>query len=127
MIKRKAAASFTEITLEEMARYLKRAFHSLKPSENVNRGEVVYDLNLSDRVAVRVYTSVHRGREQAADVGADAIRIQMVSTKLNRPLKTGKAPIVKRTQGWKDNLRERVEDEIESYYEKEGYWEGRAG
>jgi hypothetical protein len=36
-----------------------------------------------------------------------------------RPLKPGKAPIVKRTQGWKDNLRERVEDEIEDYDSQE--------
>lgn len=126
-MKRIGAATFTEISLTEMARYLKRAFHSLNPSEGLNRGEVVYELHLSDKVAVRVYTSVHKGSEQAADVGADAIRIQLVSTKLNRPLKSGKAPIVKRTQNWKDNLRERVEDEIESYYDKEGYWESRAG
>jgi hypothetical protein len=110
-----------------MERYLKRAFHALKPSKGDFRGEITFELHLSDNVAVRVMSSVHRGREQAAGVGADAIRIQLVSTKLNRPLKTGKAPIVKRTQGWKDNLRERVEDEIESYYEKQGYWDGRAG
>lgn len=126
-MKRSGAATFTEVSLQEMETYLKRAFHSLKPSEGLFRGEITYELHLSDNVAVRVMTSVHRGREQAAGVGADAIRVQLVSTKLNRPLKSGKAPIVKRTQGWKNNLRERIEDEVSDYYEREEYWEGRAG
>lgn len=121
------AATFTEITLTEIEKYLKRAYHSLKPHQNSARGEIFYDLNLSDKVAIRVWTSIHKGQETAADVGADAIRVQLVTTKKNHPLKSGKAPIVKRTQGWRDNLRERVEDEMSDYYEKEAYWEGRAG
>lgn len=120
------AATFTEITLPEIEKYLKRAFHALKPTQGVNRGEIYMDLNLSDKVAIRVMTSVHKGQQSAADVGSDAIRILLVSTAKNRPLKSGKAPIVKRTQGWKDNLRERVEDEMEDYYDREGYWESRA-
>jgi hypothetical protein len=126
-MKRSGAATFTEISLDEIRKYMKRAFHSLSPTDGFYKGEITVELHLSDKVAVRVLTSVHRGREQAAGVGSDAIRIQLISTKLDRPLKAGKAPIVKRTQNWKDNLRERIEDEIESYYEREGYWEVRAG
>jgi len=120
------AATYTEITLPEIEKYLKRAFHSLRPTQNAARGEVYFDLNLSDKVAIRVWTSIHKGQQSAADVGADAIRIQLVTIKKDRPLKSGKAPIVKRTQGWKDNLRERVEDEMEDYYDREEYWESRA-
>lgn len=120
------AAQFTQITLQEMDTYLKRAFRAMRPAPGLNRGEVYYDLSLSDKVAIRVYTSIHRGQESAAGRGADAIRIGLVSKRLNRPLKSGKMPIVKRTGGWKTNLQARIEDEIESYHDREEYWEGRA-
>jgi hypothetical protein len=106
------AAQFTEVTLEDMRTFLKRAFHALEPQkEEVNRGEIVISLPLSERVAIKVFTSVHKGAEQAAGVGDDAIRVGIYRD--GRPLKSGKWPIVKRTQGWKDNLRERVEDMLE--------------
>jgi hypothetical protein len=125
-MKRTGAATYTEISLVEIEKYLKRAFHSLKPTADLSKGEVYYDLHISDKVAIRVWTSIAKGSETAAGVGADAIRVQLVTTSKNRPLKTGKAPIVKRTQGWRDNLRERVEDELSDYYSQEDYWEARA-
>ena len=64
-----------------------------------------------ERVAIKVFTSIRHGSEQAAGVGDDAIRVGLYRD--GRPLKSGKWPIVKRTQGWKDNLRERVEDMME--------------
>jgi hypothetical protein len=39
----------------------------------------------------------------------------------------GKAPIVKRTQGWRNSLQKQIEQAIETYDEKESYWEERAG
>ncbi len=108
------AAQYQEVSLDEMRTFLKRAFHALSPLKEENvRGETVINLPLSNRVAIKVFTSIAAGREQAAGVGADAIRVGIYRD--GRPLKSGKWPIVKRTQGWKDNLRERVEDMMEKY------------
>ena len=121
------AATFTPITLSEIAKTLTRSFRILRPKPGpVVRGELTYDVPLSDKVVVRVFTSVHQGGDAGADVGTDAIRIGLMSSKSGRPLKAGKMPIVKRTQGWAINLRERVEDEMADYDEKESYWESRA-
>lgn len=120
------AAKFTEVTLEDMDRFLKRGFRALRPKASKERGEVYYDLHLSSNVVIRVWTSIGASSGAGADVGADAIRVQLYGKGSNRPLKKGKAPIVKRTQGWKDNLQDRIEDEIESYEDKESYWESRA-
>lgn len=121
------AATYTPVSLDEIEQFLKRAFRVLKPHMGPNvRGEATIDLNLSDSVIVRVYTSVAYGGSSAAGVGSDAIRVGLYSAKLNRPLKSGKLLIVKRTQGWRDNLRERIEDEVADYDAREDYWESRA-
>jgi len=118
------AATYTEITLQEMETFLTRAFHALHPKKSKMRGEVVYDLHLSDTTGIRVWTSIS-GMDQdlqggsAAGVGQDAIRVQLYSFTRNKPLMPGKAPIVKRTQGWRDSLRERIEDDMERYSDKE--------
>lgn len=121
------AARYTEVTLEEIERFLKRGFRVLRPKEGTDRGEVYYDLFLSPHVAIRVWTSIAKGREQAAGVGQDAIRVQLRGVKTNRPLMKGKAAIVKRTQNWRNSLQNRVEDLIEAYEDREDYWEARAG
>ena len=111
---KQSAATFTDIGIEDIRKFLKGAFHALEPHESTTTsGEVTIDLALSDDVAIKVFTSVHVGREQAAGVGADAIRVGLY--RRGRPLKSGSWPIVKRTQGWKENLRERVEDMMEVY------------
>lgn len=124
--KKAMAAQFTPVTAEDMARFLFRSFRAMTPRKGLDRGEMYYDLMLSPKVAVRVWTSIRTGAEVVRDVGEDAIRIQLVSASSGRKLKSGKSPIVKRTQGWRDNLQDRIEDEIESYHDKEDYWEGRA-
>lgn len=120
------AATFTEISLEEMEKFLKRGFRILRPKKSTERGEIYFDLSLSPNVVVRVWTSIGASNSSAADAGADAIRVQLMSAKTRRPLMKGKAPIVKRTQGWKANLQERIEDLIETYEDKDEYWESRA-
>lgn len=119
------AAQYTKITLEEMAAFLKRGFRALKPKMSANRGEIVFDLYLSEKAGIRVWTSIAAGREEGAGLGEDAIRIQFYNFGQNRPLIPGKAPIVKRTQNWRDSLKDRIEDYIELYDDKEGYWESR--
>jgi hypothetical protein len=120
------AVQFTNVTQAEMDKFLTRAFRALTPRRSTHRGEIYYDLLLSSLVAVRVWTSIRDGASQGAGIGEDAIRIQLYSIRSQRPLKSGKAPIVKRTQNWRDNLQDRIEAEMEDYHDREGYWEGRA-
>jgi hypothetical protein len=109
------AATYTEVTLVEMETFLSRAFHALHPKKGVIRGEVTIDLHLSPNVGVRVWTSIAERGTSGAGVGEDAIRVQLYNFSRQKPLKPGKAPIVKRTQGWRDSLREKIEAEIEAY------------
>lgn len=118
-MKRQAmAAQYTEVTLDDMRKFIKRAFHALAPQrEEFSRGEIVISLTLSDRATIKVFTSVMQGAETAVGVGSDAIRVGLYRD--NRPLKSGKWPIVKRTQNWRDNLCERIEDMLEKYHDLE--------
>lgn len=107
------AAQYTEITLDEMKAFLARAFHALEPQrQSMARDEVVIELPLSAIAYISVFTSMNRNG-QAASVGADAIRVGLYRN--GRPLQSGKLPIVKRTQGWKDNLRDKIEIALEAY------------
>lgn len=113
------AATYTAVTLEEIETFLRRAFRALKPKKDSERGEIVFWLNLSQNAGIKVMTSIsHRG-DTGAGVGEDAIRVILYSFKKGRPLISGKAPIVKRTQGWRDSLKDRIENAIEMYESKE--------
>ena len=108
------AAKFTDVTLDDMSTFLRRAFHALEPQRQHNiRGEIAIELPLSEKASIMVYTSISQGGQSGAGVGSDAIRVGLYRG--GRPLQSGKLPIVKRTQGWKDNLRERIEDAMEKY------------
>lgn len=126
MKKKGMAAQFTDVTLEDMDKFLKRGFRALRPAKGV-KGEVYYDLKLGDNVGVRVWTSVKPHSGMGAGVGDDAIRVQLVSLKDQGPLEKGKAPIVKRTQGWRNSLQSKIEEFIEKYDDNEDFWENWAG
>lgn len=118
------AARYTEVTLEDMERFLKRAYRVLRPKKGEQRGEVYYDLNLSDgKIFVRVWTSIRPRSGTGAGVGEDAIRVTMI-TRNGKPLMP-KGKIVKRTQNWRNNLQSRIEELIETYESKTGYWKDR--
>lgn len=122
------AATFTEITAEDMEKFLKRGFRALRPKKALKNGEVVYDLNLSENVAIRIYTTIRPNSGLGAGKGSDSIKILLWGPKTQRPLTAGKAaPIVKRTEGWRNSLQNRIEDMMELYEEKEPYWEGKGG
>lgn len=109
------AATYTVVTLEEMERFLRRAYRALKPTKAIVNREVVFDLHLDSTIGVRVWTSIGASGGQGADVGEDAIRIQYFHFGRGKPLTAGKAPIVKRTQNWRDSLTDRIEDVMERY------------
>lgn len=119
------AAQYTEISLDDMETFLKRGFRALRPKQGVQKGEYYYDLKLSDHVVIRVWTSIQRGSQSGAGVGQDAIRVQLIGIQVDRPLMKGKAPIVKRTQGWKNSLQGKIEDMLEEYEGKADYWDAR--
>jgi len=119
------AAQYTEISLEEMETFLKRAFRALRPKQGVYRNTYYFDLKLSDSVAIRVWSSIKRHSQSGADVGESSIKILLVSAQMGRPLMKDKSPIVKRTQGWKNSLQGKIEDMMETYEDKPDYWDSR--
>jgi hypothetical protein len=122
------AAQFTSISIQDMQQFLGRSFRAMHPTAHNLRGEVVIDLALNDEktIGIRVWTSIPAGGTQGADVGTDAIRVQFFNFHGNHPLERGKAPIVKRTQNWRENLKDRIGDIMEKYQDQEEYWEARA-
>jgi hypothetical protein len=119
-----AGDRYVEVTLDDMERFLKRAFRALKPKRGESRGEVYYDLNLSDgEVLIRVWTSIRPHSQAGAGVGEDAIRVTMI-TKGGKPLMP-KGKIVMRTKNWKNALQDRIEDLHEVYEDKAEYWKNR--
>jgi len=117
------AAQYIEITLEEMEKFLKRGFRALRPKQGQQRGEIYFDLHLGQFVGIRVWSSIRPHSGTGAEVGADAIRVQLISLKDQGPLEKGKAPIVKRTQGWRNGLQDRIEELAEKYEDNDEFWE----
>lgn len=117
---RQAAATSVPVSLEEMDKVIRRGFRALRPRVEVARwGEVVYlltpDADDPDSV-IRIQTSIMQGSQQARGEGEDSIRITLLNTRTNRPI-AEKMQRVHRTQNWKDNLRQRIEDAMETFEE----------
>lgn len=118
------AATYTEVTLQDMETFLKRAYRALRPKKGDSRGETYYDLNLSDgNILIRVWTSISSRGSSGAAKGTDAIRVTMITGK-GKPLMP-KGKIVKRTQNWRNALQDRIEELVEVYESKAGYWKER--
>ena len=111
------AANAVPVSLSEMDTVIRRAFRATKPrTEKTSWGEVVYILtpdNDDPTNVIRVQTSIFEG-EQARGAGEDSIRITLMSTRTNRPI-AGKVQRVHRVENWKDNLRKRIEEAIETF------------
>lgn len=119
------AAQYTEISEQEMEVFLKRAFRALRPTKGVQK-EIYYDLKLSPQVVIRVWTSIVPWGTSAG-AGEDAIRVQFLGVRINRPLVTGKAPIVKRTQNWRNSLQDKIEEYLELYEGGSESWDRQGG
>ncbi len=104
---------------------LRRTFRALKPRRATIRGETTINLYFTPDLGVRIFTSIGAGQDKSAEAGADAIRVVFYNFSKDRPLIPGKAPIVKRTQNWRNALQERIEDYLELYHEKMEYWDSR--
>jgi hypothetical protein len=118
------AATYVEVTLEDMERFLKRAYRVFRPKQGTGRGEVYYDLNVSDeKIFIRVWTSIRPRSGSGAGVGQDAIRVTMI-TKGGKPL-VKRQKIVKRTKNWRSAIQDRVDTLLEDYEAKADSWKGR--
>lgn len=110
------AAEYTPITRQEMQELVdsfKRAPTSMRAQQE--RSEIYYDWALRPTkegpvLAVRLYTSIPANADEARACGEDALRVVIVrspnTAKAERILFT--LPRVHRTQGWRENLRERL-------------------
>lgn len=123
MKKQSMAATFVSITKDEFDKFLKTRYRVYQPKVVDMRGEAVYDLSLTDDIAVRIYSSIsYKG--VGAEVGQDAIRVLLFGTKINRPInKKAGSSIVKRTQGWRNSLSDRIDSFIEEYHEKQDFYD----
>ena len=111
------SAHYTPITLCEMSELLKK-----EKGWNLNRPSVTeecfYDYTVKAIAAkdmvifIRVYSSIP-GNEVSRDVGADAIRVCILAQLKDRQVGIRGFSRVYRTQGWRDNLRERVLEALE--------------
>ncbi len=121
--------TFTPVSEQDFVDFFRRGYHALSPKKLTERGEMAFDLSLSDHVSIQVLTTVRVASGAGAGGGEDAIRVKLAD-KRGRPLLSkanGKLPIIKRTQGWRDHLRELIAETIELYEGKPEYWDQRAG
>lgn len=122
-VKSAMAATYTLITLEEFKTYLNRAFRILRPRQGLSKGEICFDLTLGKFVGIRVLTSIRSGFGLGAQVGKDMIRVGLISLKDHGPLERKKFAGLKRTQGWRDNLKKVIEQLVEKYEDNDEFWE----
>jgi len=97
--KRAMAAEYTEIAIEEMDKFIKRAFHALHPKRGESKGIYYYDLILSKAVAIRVWTTIAVHSSSAKDVGEGSIKVRLISRKDNKGLEGKKETYVKSRVG----------------------------
>jgi len=119
---------YIEITKEDFEKFLRSRYRVYRPKEFVqDRGELVYDIPLSDHIVVKIYTSIAKGSGIGRGSGEDAIRVVMFGSTINRPVnkKAGNS-IVKRTRGWKDNLSDRIDSFIETYHDHIDFYDAIA-
>jgi len=107
-------ATYVHISEEEMLKALKvgepkafRQVYLLDTKEMVFDMPILYKTGAETGMVVRVYSSVTK-YSGARDVGKDAIRVVLYSTKFDRPLR--KAKRVNRTTNWEKNMISRVKE-----------------
>lgn len=111
------AAEYTKFSIDDIEKFLKRGFRAMRPRKGEQR-EVYFDLKLSSKAFIRVWTSIYPGEELVRSKELRPVRVQLLGGPIlskGRPLTRGKAPIVKRTQNWRSTLQNRIQDFIELF------------
>jgi len=118
--------TYVEIPLEEMEKFLKRAFRAFRPKQGIFKGnEYYYILTLGPNVGIRIMTSVKTRSGVGAGRGVKTMKVQLVSLRDGGLLmRKEKQPTpVKRTTNWKDSIKDRVGELVEKYDDGEEFWE----
>ena len=124
---RKGAATYVNVTVEDIEAFLRRAFRAYKPlKRGVFKNEVFIAMPIDNWARIEVMTAVSAQAVSGRGVGEDAIRITLLGPK--GPLHRAKFfTRVHRTQNWRDNLRERIETALEYYEDKITEWRVNRG
>lgn len=109
------------ITFEEFQKYVTRAFRAFRPQHVVLDTQHAWILSLSPRIKVAIHSSIYASG-MSAPSGTQPIKVGFMFAKGTTP-GAALAPlhgkeswaIVKRTDNWRDNLEDRVNDCIEKY------------
>lgn len=117
------AATYTKFSKDDFEKWLKREVWPLRYREGVDR-EIFYDVVLegkgSNTIFIRIWTSIYANESMVRGKERRPMRIQLKRGRLlsrdSVPLTgSASAPIVKRTQGWKQNLKKRFEAYLSLY------------
>lgn len=103
-------ATAVQIRRDEMAKFLEN--NGFQPMTLPGTAEMVYgkvvDKTPGKEISLRVYTSIDG--DVSRDVGADAIRLVVVTRLNGQPKVIGTSKRVHRVAGWMSNLQERIDD-----------------
>ena len=77
-----AAERYTEITRDEMEKFIKNSYRPYRPKEGRVGEMLTFTLRLGPNVGLRIHTSLSIGRTEARGVGDDAIEVFLISLKL---------------------------------------------
>jgi uncharacterized protein YjbJ (UPF0337 family) len=107
-------AHYTNITALEMDSFLQNL--GFKPVEVEGTKESVYGKIIRPKTCLRVYTGIADGNSR--EVGKDAIRCTVFTKADGEIKKLGGDKRVHRVEGWRDNLKSRIEDVTEKFSEE---------
>lgn len=107
--------SYTPITLDDMRATLKAERGWVEDNACHSGGEIVFrrDLTSLPGVQIKVYTSIKPSTEGSRDCGKDAIRVCAIRNVKGAWRGLVSSARVNRTQGWRDNLMERIQSVFE--------------
>lgn len=104
---------FTKTEFEEaLASYGLGDFKLFDPA-NMATKEYVYRLELSNGLAIDIYSSVDKRSNTARRVGGDAIRVVPLYLLKRKPMSLGKRKRTYRTTSWKQNLENNINETLE--------------
>lgn len=122
---RKGAATYVNVTVDDIETFLRRAFRAYRPlKRGVFGHEVFLEMPIDDWARIQVMTAVSAQAESGRGAGEDAIRITLLGPR--GPIH-GKKQFtrVHRTQNWRDALRDRIESALEYYENKITEWRAK--
>jgi len=119
----KRGATYTKFTLDELDQFLRRSFRALKPVRKEGTTDYFYDLYLSQGIKIQVWTSIYKGDTEVKGTRRPPMKIVFVGRRGRIGPPKSDEIVVLRVRGWKDNLRERIEELVELYHVDPDGWD----